>query len=526
MGLKLTASFALLSLVFGQALAADVFYNIPIENVRVAPDGFPRDAIQAGTFPGQLIVAHKGDVLHLNVTNKLHWHGIFQDRTSSEDGPSFVTQCPIAPGSFYRERGTLVIYGKQPTEKALWDVDDPSTIITLADWYHHPAEALMDQFKRDGHEPVPDSGLINGVGRYVGGPAVPWAVMNVVQGKRYRFRVINISGFAAFTFSIDGHTFEVIETDGIATVPLTVSSFEIHAAQRYSIVLHANAPVKNYWIHAPMTVQGSSATLDKQNVKAILRYAGAPNQDPVASSSATTSLAKGVGPLQEFRLATLINPGAPGGSAPADHVIDLDFNAAGPGTWEINGIVYTPPSLPTLLNIINGATKASDFTVGEHTFILVENEVVELRIHGAAHGMTHPFHLHGHVFDVIKSAEGPENFVNPPRRDVVAVEAGGVIIRFRGKFCRSSHCDPLSHSLLNQRTTLALGSCTATLIGIWSEIDYHITPTGINHRCRAGLAVVFAEAPAAIRSGPKSAIIPPPWRDLCPKYNALPAALQ
>ncbi|KAJ6536429.1 laccase 16 [Mycena vulgaris] len=502
-----------------------IFRFSQIENVRVAPDGFPRDAIQAGPFPGQLVIANKGDVLHLNVTNKLvnptmrrrqHWHGIFQDRTSSEDGPSFVNQCPIAPGSFYQynfplleqtgtywfhshlstqyidgERGTLVICNPDDPQKALWDVDDPSTIITLADWYHAPAEALMAQFKVDGHEPVPDSGLINGVGRYVGGPAVPWAVVNVVQGKKYYLRVINISGFAAFTFSIDSHTFDVIETDGIATVPLTVSSFEIHAAQRYSVVLHANAPIKNYWIHAPMTVAGSSPTLDKENVKAILRYAGAPIQDPTTSALVATPLAKGPGPLQEFQLATLINPGAPGGSAPADHIIDLNFDAAGPGTWEINGIVYTPPSLPTLLSIINGATVASNFTVGEHTFILVPNEVVELRIHGAAHGITHPFHLHGHAFDVIKSAAGPINYVNPPRRDVVAVEAGGVIIRFR-----------------------------ADNPGPWflhCHIDWHL---------EAGLAVVFAESPEAIRTGPKANIITPQWLDLCPKYNALPADLQ
>jgi hypothetical protein len=54
--------------------------------------------------------------------------------------------------------------------------------------------------------------------------------------------------------------------------------------------------------------------------------------------------------------------------------------------WEINGIVYTPPDLPTLLKIINGATVASDFNVSEHTFILNPNEVVELHIHGADHG--------------------------------------------------------------------------------------------------------------------------------------------
>ncbi|KAJ7469023.1 laccase [Mycena latifolia] len=530
MGFKFAASFALLPFIIGQAVAADVYYDIPVSNVNVAPDGFPRDAIQAGTFPGQLIIANKGDVLHLNVTNSLnnptmrrstsiHWHGIFQDRTSSEDGPSFVNQCPIAPGNFYQynfpllnqtgtywfhshlstqyidgERGTLVIceYDPDDPQKHLWDVDDPSTIITLADWYHKPAEQLMAQFKLDGHEPVPDSGLINGVGRYVGGPAVPWAVVNVVQGKRYVLRVINISGFAAFTFAIDGHTFDVIETDGIATVPFTVSSFDIHAAQRYSVVLNANGAVGNYWIRAPMTAQGSSSTLDKQNVKAILRYAGAPIADPVTKAAVFSPLAKGPSLLKEYQLATLINPGAPGGSAPADHIIDLAFDAAGAGTWEINGIVYTPPSLPTLLNIINGGTVASDFTVGEHTFILVPDEVVELRISGANHGITHPFHLHGHAFDIIQSATGgPPNYVNPPRRDVVGVDSNGVIIRFR-----------------------------ADNPGPWflhCHIDWHL---------EAGLAVVFAESPAEIREGPKSNIITPQWLDLCPAYNALPSDLQ
>ncbi|KAJ7147917.1 laccase 17 [Mycena crocata] len=519
MAFKLTA-FALLHFFVGQATAADRYYDIPvrttssssfftlpsffpqIDNVRVAPDGFPRDAIQAGAFPGQLIIADKGDVLHLNVTNNLknptmrrstsiHWHGILQDRTASEDGPSFVNQCPIAPGRFYQynfplldqtgtywfhshlstqyidgERGTLVIYDPDDPQRSMWDVDDKNTIITLADWYHTPAEALMTQFKKDGKEPVPDSGLINGVGRYVGGPAVPWAVVNVVRGQRYRLRVINIAGYAAFTFSVDGHTFDVIETDGIATEPLTVNSFLIHAAQRYSVVLRADAPIGNYWIRAPMV------SLDKNNVKAILRYQDAPIADPTTQST----------------VVTLLNPGAPGGEAPADHVIDLQFGTAGSGTWQINNVVYEPPKLPTLLNIINGGFYDSNYTKPEHTFILQPDEVVELRIHGAAHGITHPFHLHGHAFDVIKSASGPVNYKNPPRRDVVAVSDGGVIIRFR-----------------------------ADNPGPWflhCHIDWHL---------EAGLAVVFAEAPRefAMKDGPKSGIVTPQYLDLCPAYNAL-----
>jgi len=72
-----------------------------------------------------------------------------------------------------------------------------------------------------GNESVPDSGLINNAGRYVGGPDVPWSRINVVQGKRYRLRIVNTSGIAHFRFAIQGHSL---------TVSLTVS-----------IVIHATA---------------------------------------------------------------------------------------------------------------------------------------------------------------------------------------------------------------------------------------------------------------------------------------------
>ncbi|KAJ6596250.1 Cupredoxin [Mycena vulgaris] len=399
MGFKLVASLTLLAVVAHQVAAADGYYDIPvrrhlkaaaddpltktlprIENVSVAPDGFTRDAIQAGTLPGQLIIAQKADVVHLNVTNKLETPSM--RRRPNCSGGVLTVQSPAArtdrdllplpqvPQYIDGERGVLVIYGMplQATvantllmmyanpddpQKALWDVDGISTIITLADWYHKPAEELMAQFKIDDNEPVPDSGLINGVGRYIGGPAVPWAVVNVVAGKS--LRVINISGFAAFTFSIQDHTLDVIEADDIAT----------------------------------------QTDLDNDNVKAILRYAGAPIQDPPTA-----------------KVVVLTDPVLIAAKK------KLELEESNLATWDINGISYVPPTLPTLLNIINGATVASDFTIAENTFILFPNEVVELRIHGSNHGITHPFHFHGHTFDVVKGSSGKANYVNPIRRDV------------------------------------------------------------------------------------------------------------
>ncbi len=57
---------------------------------------------------------------------------------------------------------------------------------------------------------MPDSGLINGKGRYIGGPTVPRAVINVTKGKRYRLRVINTSAIGSYTFSVEGHRLTII----------------------------------------------------------------------------------------------------------------------------------------------------------------------------------------------------------------------------------------------------------------------------------------------------------------------------
>lgn len=51
--------------------------------------------------------------------------------------------------------------------------------------------------------------MINGVGRYNGGPETPWARINVAQGKRYRFRIVNTSGIARYRFAIQGHSLTV-----------------------------------------------------------------------------------------------------------------------------------------------------------------------------------------------------------------------------------------------------------------------------------------------------------------------------
>jgi iron transport multicopper oxidase len=72
-------------------------------------------------------------------------------------------------------------------------------ILTMFTRYHTPARSA-------GLVPTPDATLINGKGRYAGGPTSPLAVINVIKGIKYRFRLVAISCDPNYTFSIDGHT--------------------------------------------------------------------------------------------------------------------------------------------------------------------------------------------------------------------------------------------------------------------------------------------------------------------------------
>ncbi|KAH9477711.1 Laccase-2 [Psilocybe cubensis] len=232
------------------------------------------------TFPGPLIRAHKGDIFRMNVIDQLvdtsmllstsiHWHGFFQNKTSWADGPVGVTQCPIAPQhSFLYEFAT----GEQ-AGTFCYDIDDESTIITLADWYHIVAPQAEKQIV-----PTFDATLINGKGRYPGGPATPLEVINVLPNKRYRFRLISISCDPNFTFSIDGHPLTIIEVDSENVQPLVVDEIQIFVGQRYSFILTTNNPVANYWIRATPNV--GTIGFDGGINSAILRYQGAPDADP------------------------------------------------------------------------------------------------------------------------------------------------------------------------------------------------------------------------------------------------------
>jgi iron transport multicopper oxidase len=265
----LRSLFVLLPVMSGRVFAAiGPTAVLEIQNAVIAPSGFDRTATLAnGGVPGPLISGSKGDTFSIDVQNLLdddtldlvtsiHWHGIFQKDTNYADGVAFVTQCPIIPGEAFTYvfptinqtgtywyhshfqaqycdglRGPLVIYDPDDPHASLYDVDDDSTVITLADWYNYSSLAQPAI-------PTSNSTLINGIGRYAGGPSVSLATVNVVSGVRYRLRLVSISCDPNFTFSIDGHNLTIIEVDGVSTQPLVVDSLQIFAGTDVEKHLH------------------------------------------------------------------------------------------------------------------------------------------------------------------------------------------------------------------------------------------------------------------------------------------------
>ncbi|KAJ7724388.1 laccase [Mycena metata] len=508
--------------------------DITLVNAAVAPDGFSRSAVTAnGVVPGPLIIANKGDEFNLNVINNLtddtmllsssiHWHGFFQKNNSWADGfdisPAFVTQCPIAAndsflytfstgdqaGTYWYHshlstqycdglRGVMVVYdpngnlivfhsirvpefnlSQSDPNASLYDVDDETTVITLADWYHGPAHTL-------GAIPTLISTLINGLGRYAGGPTPELAVISVTAGTRYRFRLVSISCDPNFIFTIDGHNFTIIEVDGVNHAPLTVDSIQIFAGQRYSFVLTANQPVDNYWVRT--VADGGTAGFDNGINSAILRYVGADTVDP--ATNATTAVA----PLDESDLHPLVATPVPGTAVAGgvdvalNLVISLNFTTV---TFEVNGVEFIPPTAPVLLQILSGAHTAAELLPNGSIYTLPPNSVVEISIPGGTTGAPHPFHLHGHNFWVVRSAGSDTyNYLDPVVRDVVNTGA-----------------DATDNTTIRFRTDNA---------GPWflhCHIDFHL---------EVGLAIVFAEDTDTVGNS----VQPDAWNTLCPTYDGL-----
>ncbi|EOD52491.1 putative ferrooxidoreductase protein [Neofusicoccum parvum UCRNP2] len=457
-------SFALLS--SGLVAAATVNLDWNITWVTANPDGMLERPVIGinGQWPPPLLNFTKGDQVIANVYNALgnettsiHFHGFYQNGTNNMDGPPGVVQCEIAPESTFtynftiNQSGTYWYHshtkGQYPDglRQALiiQDPDSPyagqydeELVISLSDWYHDQMPGLLKQFinvaNPTGAEPVPNSALLNDTQNFT---------LSVEPGKTYLIHLANIGAFAGQYFWIEGHTMRIVEVDGIWTEPAEADMIYVASAQRYAVLLTTkNDTSTNFAMVGSMdTDLFDTIPSDLNwNVTGWLVYSDSADKPAAATIDEFD-------PYDDFGLVPTDGLEL---YEEADYTITLDLTMDNLGDGAnyafFNGITYTKPKVPTIFSVLTTGSAASNATVyGTDTnpFVLNHGDIIDIVLNNDDTGK-HPFHLHGHAFQVIHRSDDDAGHYDasnhsafpsvPARRDTVLVRpSGNFVIRFK-----------------------------------------------------------------------------------------------
>ena len=76
----------------------------------------------------------------------------------------------------------------------------------------------------------------------------------IEPGKKYRFRIINLSALGGAALWFDQHKFTIVEIDGVETVPTEGEQLYIAPGQRYSVIVEGkkDCKTKNFAISVVM----------------------------------------------------------------------------------------------------------------------------------------------------------------------------------------------------------------------------------------------------------------------------------
>ncbi|KAJ3154913.1 ferroxidase fet3 [Geranomyces michiganensis] len=506
------AAAAAAATVAVSAVAAASTYNLEatyVDNVNPS-NTQPRRVIGInGVWPPPLMVANFNDTLTVNLKNSLdvptsmHSHGLFFKGQNYLDGAVGVTQCGIPPGDTFTYeyvpqqwgtywyhahwqgqyvdgfRGPLII--RPPTEVYNYDAE---YIVIIGDWYHDQFADIMPSYagirNPTGSEPPPDSvvTLIHDGTKYIDN-------MTFAPGKTYRLRLINMSAFTMYHISIGGHTMDVIEVDGEDTKRTSTNGFWLSVASRWSVLVTAkNTTEHNYRMDLGVDTKMFAIippTLQLNYTTPIIYNPASPLNDTRA-------------PWEELDDMTL-EPHVPEPSLVPDQIITLDVRLDmlddGINHGMFNEMPYARPKVPTMLSAMSAGGNATNVDIyGKRTnaFVLEHNKVIQVIVNNNDGG-SHPFHLHGHRFQIVQRntsfydpSQPPPLMSNPVRRDIIQIpDMGSAVFQFR-----------------------------ADNPGVWAfhcHIEWHM---------QTGLFAVFIEAPLQMQQSIK---VPQVVYDQCKKQG-------
>ncbi|KAL3530941.1 hypothetical protein ACH5RR_010263 [Cinchona calisaya] len=267
-----------------------------------------------GLFPGPTIEVRDGDALVIKVINRatynvtIHWHGIRQKGTQWADGPAYVTQCPIQPGSAYTYRfsiqnqdgtlwwhahsrwiratvyGALIIYPKLGVPYPFQKPNKEFPIL-LGEWWDNDILAIMRQALFSGAAPnMSDAYTINGQpGDLYRCSSLDTTIFYVDAGDTILFRVINAALNQQLFFAVSDHILTVVGADAAYNKPFTTRVIMVGPGQTTNVLLTADQPPARYYMATKAYASAQGVPFDNTTATAILVYNSIPCQSKKGS---------------------------------------------------------------------------------------------------------------------------------------------------------------------------------------------------------------------------------------------------
>mmetsp|Transcript_5883 Transcript_5883/g.5812 ORF Transcript_5883/g.5812 Transcript_5883/m.5812 type:complete len:619 (-) Transcript_5883:362-2218(-) len=470
------------------------------------PDGVKERKVIGfnGTWPLPTLTVKKGDRVNLYLTNgfetantSLHFHGMFQNGSSQMDGPEMVTQCPIPAGetmlynftvgdqvgTFWYHSHTKGQLGDGMRAPFIIEDDDypfefdEEVVWSLSDWYHEKAddliETFLDRYNPTGAEPIPANLLFNETRNN------SWIVE---PNKTYFVHIVNIGGFVTQYLWMEDHEFEVVEVDGIYVEKNKTDMLYVTVAQRYGVLIKTkNSTDKNYAImtkfdDSMLDVIPDELELNSTNYMIYNEDKDKPKEYKVDSVDDF---------LDDFYL-TPLNKEKLYDDADQTITVDLTMDNLGDGVNYafFNNITYTKPKLPPLMTALSAGENATNelvYGTNTHTYVLQDNDVIDIVLNNGDTGR-HPFHLHGHVFQLIARGSAVDDDDDPV---TFADEEDNIEFPEYPMMRDTVYVEPQSYMVIRFK---------ADNPGVWffhCHIDWHLLQ---------GLALVFVESPLQIQA--------------------------
>lgn len=395
----------------------------------------------------------KGKAFDVIVDNQIseptgiHWHGLILP--NDQDGVPFVTQPPIRPGEKYHyhfpliQSGTFWMhahYGLQEQKllTAPLILSDPAVssnrqdiILFLSDFSFRNPKDIFNELKNNGMKMQPDlhghhtmamKADLNDVKydafltnwRALSDPEI----FRVNPEKEIRLRIINGSSSSNFFVQLGDLKGELIATDGSESLPIIDTQFELAVAQRLDILLKIPKEPGIF----PILAQGEGLEMRTGLIIAT------PGIDIQAIKEKAEQPLGAISYRQELLLKAK-NP-LPPKEVDRRLIANLDGDMA-KYIWTINGKAW-PDHQPLMVK---------------------EGERVELVLINHT-SMSHPMHLHGHVFQITEIDGQP---LKGAMRDTVLVLPKSTV---KVQFDASNpgnwpfHCHNLYHLHAGMMTTL------------------------------------------------------------------------